>query len=78
LPFTFPGIPNVFYTFDKHLNLRSVWMSDKARMALLDKYLTRNSPAGFDEFVHDLANKVEYWNGSHWITEPTKIVSPLP
>jgi len=77
--FTVPSeFPNVFYTFDKHVNLQSVWMSDAPRLALMDRYLAKNSPAGFDEFVRDLANKVQYWDGSQWSSEPTKIVRPLP
>jgi hypothetical protein len=77
--FSLPGgFPNVMYTFDKELKLQNAWMSDMPRMELMEKYLVDKTSEGFVEFMNDMENKVQYWDGSQWKREPVKILHRSP
>ena len=72
------NFPEIIYTFDKHLDLKDVWMSDGPRITLREKFLAKKTPAGFDEFMNDLKSKVQYWDGSQWKNERTMVIRLSP
>jgi hypothetical protein len=69
-----PGFPGIVYTFDNRLNVRDVWLTDEGRMVLKADFLTKKTPAGVQELLEDLKNKVRYWDGRQWRKKPTMIV----
>lgn len=72
------GFPAVLYTFDNHLAVRDVWLSDHQRIELIGLYLTNKTPEGQREFQNDLKSKVEYWDGTRWKKEPAKVSHTSP
>jgi hypothetical protein len=72
------GFPTISYTFDKNISLNDVWLSDSDRMILRAKFLTQKTSAALDAFRLDLSNKVEFWDGSQWKHQTTRVIRPLP
>jgi hypothetical protein len=72
------GFPTISYTFDKNISLNDVWLSDSDRMILRAKFLTQKTSAALDAFRLDLSNKVEFWDGSQWNHQTTRVIRPLP
>jgi hypothetical protein len=75
LPVDFPGI---LYTFDASLALGDIWFSDTDRILLTDRFLTRKSPEGQEEFRRDMWSKVRWWDGTAWQVHPAKIKRTPP
>lgn len=75
LPQNFPGI---MYTFDGSLGLRSVWLTDVDRIILMERFLTRKTPVGQEEFLQDLRSKVRWWDGQTWQDRPVRIRRTSP
>jgi len=65
--------PNVSYSFDNRMSLRSAFLDDNSRELLRVRYLKDHSASGLDRFIKDAEAGVSYWDGRSWTRKPTMV-----